>query len=91
MKAKPTPTSRTVFYSNTTGTSAGATYPIGPKVTTNRATAEIENAVYGHLRALRALGRTKLNVSEVAEALKIPATAVLGAVNALREKGFKLV
>ena len=50
----------------------------------------IENAVYGHIRAIRALGRTQVTVSEIAAALSIPQTAVVQALGALRAKGVKL-
>jgi hypothetical protein len=47
----------------------------------------IENAVYGHIRAIRALGRTQVSASEIAAALSIPVGDVITALNALRSKG----
>lgn len=49
----------------------------------------IENAVYGHLRAVRALGRTEILPSEIAAALSIPTSAVIEALTNLQSKGVK--
>ena len=41
------------------------------KQTAARKSISVENAVYGHIRALRALGRTEVNTAEIAEALSL--------------------
>jgi hypothetical protein len=53
-------------------------------------TRALENAVYGHIRAIRALGRTKISASEIATALSLPIRDVIKALNALRSKGVKI-
>jgi hypothetical protein len=50
---------------------------------------EIERAVYGYVRAVRALGRTELVVSDISRALNIAEPAVVQALTALRSKGVK--
>lgn len=50
----------------------------------------LENAVYGHIRAVRALGRTQINASEIAAALSVPLSDVITAIAALRNKGVKI-
>lgn len=55
------------------------------------ASANIENAVYGHLRAIRALGRTRIDSSEISQALKLSVAAVERALNNLTKKGVKIV
>jgi len=51
---------------------------------------KIENAVYAHIRALRALGHTRVNSTDVAIALKVPHSAVERAVKSLTAKGIKV-
>lgn len=55
-----------------------------------RAKGAVENAVFAHLQAIRALGRTTLNTAEVAAALSIPVADVNKAVLSLSKKGVKL-
>ena len=50
----------------------------------------IENAVYGYIQAVRALGRERISTSEIASALAIPISSVAGAIDALKEKGVKI-
>jgi DNA-binding MarR family transcriptional regulator len=47
------------------------------------------NAVYAHIRAIRALGRTEVNTSDIAEALSLPVAEVNRAVSSLKKKGVK--
>jgi DNA-binding MarR family transcriptional regulator len=54
-----------------------------------RANKAIENAVYAHLQALRALGRITLNTVEVAAALSLAVADVNKAVASLSKKGVK--
>jgi hypothetical protein len=57
---------------------------------TGPSTRAMENAVYGHIRAIRALGRTQVSASEIAAALFLPVGDVITALNALRSKGVKV-
>jgi hypothetical protein len=50
----------------------------------------IENAVYAHIRAVRALGRTEVNTAEIAKALRLPLKEVERAVSRLVSKGIKV-
>jgi len=49
----------------------------------------IENAIYAHIRALRALGRKTIYPAEIAEALTLSLEEVRNALNSLRKKGVK--
>jgi predicted transcriptional regulator len=51
----------------------------------------IENAIYAHVRAIRALGRKKINTTEIAEALSLPIFVVNQAITSLLKKGVKVV
>lgn len=51
----------------------------------------IESAVYAHIRALRALGRTSVNTSEIAGALSLTVAQVGAAISNLQSKGVKVV
>jgi DNA-binding MarR family transcriptional regulator len=50
----------------------------------------IESAVYAHIQAVRALGKTHINTAEIAEALGLPLSAVARTITALRQKGVKV-
>jgi hypothetical protein len=52
---------------------------------------DIERAVYGHIRALRALGRTRIDTAEIAQALDLPLKAVEQTLGNLAQKGVKIV
>ena len=52
---------------------------------------DAEAAVYTHIRALRALGRTHINTVEIAEALNLPLKVVEQIVGKLTRKGVKKV
>lgn len=52
---------------------------------------DIENAVYGHIRAIRALKRTTVDSHEIARALGLPPAAVAQAMQSLANKGVKIV
>lgn len=47
----------------------------------------IQNAIYGHIRALRSLGRTSINTLEIAQALSLPLREVHSALVSLKKKG----
>ena len=48
-----------------------------------------ESAIYSHIRAMRALGRTRLNTAEIAEALSLSIDEVNRAVSSLKKKGVR--
>ncbi len=50
----------------------------------------IENAVYGYIQAIRALGRKQVNTVEISEALSLPTGEVNRAVSSLKKKGVKV-
>jgi hypothetical protein len=52
---------------------------------------DIENAVYAHIRAVRALGRTRIRSLDIAEALQLPLSAVEQALEKLASKGVKVI
>ena len=48
-----------------------------------------DKAVYWHIRAIRAMGRTNINTIEISQALEIPIANVDLAIFALKDKGVK--
>jgi hypothetical protein len=52
---------------------------------------DIESAVYSHIQAVRALGRTQVNTAEIAAALRLRAEVVLRTIHALEGKGVKVL
>jgi hypothetical protein len=54
-----------------------------------RITRNIENAIYAYIQAVRALGHTTVNTSQIAEALSLPLTVVEQALESLKKKGVK--
>ena len=50
---------------------------------------QIVDAVYGHLRAIRALGRTKASISEIAKSLNLPYNQVESALADLHQRGVR--
>lgn len=48
------------------------------------------NAVYSYIRALRSLGKTRLNTADIAEALSLSIQQVTRAIRTLEEKGVKV-
>ena len=55
----------------------------------SRASKNIQNAVYAHIRAIRALGRTEINTSEIADALSLPVAEVNRAISSLKKNGVR--
>jgi hypothetical protein len=76
----------------TTGTSGGVvTYPVSELLPLSRAGMQaLENAVYGHIQAIRALGRTQVSASEIAAALSVPVSEVMQVLVTLNTKGVKI-
>jgi hypothetical protein len=52
---------------------------------------KIERAVYSHIQAVRTLGRTKINTSDIADALSLNVSDVNRAVTKLRAKGVRKI
>jgi Mn-dependent DtxR family transcriptional regulator len=50
----------------------------------------IENAVYAHIQAMRALGKTRVNTVDIAKALNLSLSEVEKTISALRHKGVKI-
>lgn len=55
-----------------------------------RVSENIENAVYAHLQAMRALGHAFVNTSDVARALGLPQSAVDRTIAKLKKRGIKV-
>jgi hypothetical protein len=51
---------------------------------------KIESAVYAHIQAMRALGKTRINTVDIAKALGLPLAEVEKTIFALRQKGVKI-
>ena len=49
----------------------------------------VESAVYAHIQAVRALGRTHIEPQEIARALGLSVSQVQGTIAALKSKGVK--
>jgi hypothetical protein len=49
-----------------------------------------ERAVYAYIRAVRTLGRTRIDTDEIAAALRLPVEQVNETLHALRKKGVRL-
>lgn len=52
---------------------------------------DIENAVFAHIQAVRALGRNQINSEEIAQALSIPQSSVIAAIARLQGKGVRVI
>ena len=52
---------------------------------------KIESAVYAHIQAVRALGRTQIEPEEIARALGLSVSQVHGTLAALKSKGVKTI
>jgi hypothetical protein len=52
---------------------------------------KLESAVYAHIQAVRALGRTQIEPQEIARALGLTVAQVQGTIQALKAKGVKTV
>ena len=52
---------------------------------------EIEGAIYSHIRAIRTLGKTKINTQEIAESLSLSVKDVNRAIMRLKNKGVRIL
>ena len=50
----------------------------------------VESAVYAHIQAIRALGRTTINTVEISNALGLPQAIVDGTLDSLKKKGVRV-
>jgi hypothetical protein len=65
-------------------------YPASPAIDKPSAR-KFEEAVYAHIQAVRALGKTQVGTAEIARALGISISDVEKTISALRVKGVKRV
>lgn len=91
-----TTTSGPVTVVGSTSTAAVVTpgaygWDLGEQAAATRYLKAVEDAVYSHIRAIRSLGRTRINTAEIAMALSIPQRDVDRAVASLRGRGVKNV
>ena len=54
-------------------------------------TEAIESAVYAYIQAVRALGKIRLNTSDIAKALKLSIGDVNEAISSMKDRGVKVV
>ncbi len=76
--------------SSVTSAPAHANVRISGELRDAHTVGDLEKAVYTYIRAIRALGRTRANTSEIANALGITISEVGSTLAALRKKGVKL-
>jgi hypothetical protein len=86
----------------TTGTSAAPAAVIGQSTSANTrlpppgltapviTATQVEDALFGYLQGMRALGRTKVDITEAARALGLPASMIVAAAQALKGKGVEV-
>jgi predicted Rossmann fold nucleotide-binding protein DprA/Smf involved in DNA uptake len=93
--AKATTGTVTIPASTSTTTATGTislSLPSSGRVAGRRVeTKKIESAVYAHIQALRALGRTQVEPQEIARALGLSVSQVQNTIAALKSKGVKAV
>lgn len=77
---------------NTTVTIVTSSALLGSKKETQTKTSvrDIQVAVYSHIQAVRALGRTNINTEEIAKALSLPVGSVNVAIAKLKDKGVRV-
>jgi hypothetical protein len=54
-----------------------------------RSSKNIEGAIFGYIRAIRALGHKEVNTIEIAQALSLPVSEVNRAILSLKKKGVR--
>jgi len=83
-------TLKRVILSTESTTSGQIQFSFAPRARRSaRANTSVQNAVYAYIRAVRALGRTEINTSEVAAALSLSVAEVNSALSSLRKRGVK--
>lgn len=88
--------SSSVTVSTVTPTTVTATVSVGAKstvtVTARKISAsDLQEAIYAHIQAIRALGKTRVTPEEIARALDLSVSTVEGAVAALQSKGIRVL
>jgi hypothetical protein len=89
-------TSNTASTTTPAAATTTATVSIGAKATVTVSARKvkapnIESAVYSHIQAVRALGKTKITPEEIAAALGLSISDVRGTIEALKTKGVKVL
>jgi hypothetical protein len=90
---KTAPAGQTTIVAGTTGTTGTlgvslGSQPIGPA--SARTPKDLEGAVYAYLQAMRALGHTLVNTSDVARALGLSQAMVESTIASLAKRGVKV-
>jgi len=93
MNSKNTPTApRVALFSDPTpikfAVSTSSSSVRRPKRKANK---RVENAIYSHIRAVRALGRKEVNTIDIADALSLSIDDVNHAIASLRKKGVRVM
>jgi hypothetical protein len=66
--------------------------PLRRRTTIDRAMRiRMERAIYSHIRAMRALGRTRIDTREIAKALGLSTVQVVSAIGSLKRKGVRVI
>jgi hypothetical protein len=89
-----TDSSGTTIGTNISTTTVGTIYTVQRRsqglISTNYTEKNIESAVYSHIQAMRALGRTKINTVEISRALGLSLAAVDNTLQSLKKKGVRV-
>ena len=80
-------------FSTTSGTNTSfGVFPTGEYETPKQdKKVDVKGAVFSHIRAMRALGHTRVNTDQVAKALSLPPSEVERAIGELSSKGIKVL
>lgn len=65
-------------------------YQVKTELPSNIKSKAVQSAVLTHIKALRELGKTRVNTREIAQALSLPVTVVEHAVSRLHSEGVKI-
>jgi hypothetical protein len=93
--SSPTAVGSSIINTNTASTSGVYTLAVGSvgrsRVASPPSQKNIESAIYAHIQAVRALGRTRIDTAEIAKALDLTPFQVERTISSLTRKGVKLV
>jgi hypothetical protein len=78
-------------HADTTSTSTAPEFPKVRRVPARRVSKSVDGAVFSYIKAVRALGRTRINTADIAVALRLPMREVDRAVGRLAGKGVKII
>ena len=73
--------------SSSTGSGVVVEIELPPKSRAPRHASKLADAVFGHIQAIRALGRTTVNTLEIATALGVPVADVHNTIADLKSRG----